>query len=159
MSSTGKILSAVGGIITLVSTFLLSLMAFTSTSFASGLGFAINLPDLFTSGDMLLIILAIVLIIFLVSGVLQIIGIANRASAIVGSILPILVAIFFIIYAFGVIPSDIAIYLDVFSGEQYFGFLPYHLQIWELGLGTFTLLGGGVIGLIGGILPREDFYY
>lgn len=158
MAGTGKILSAVGGIITIVSTFILTLEA-TPPIFVSGLGFTINLPDIFVSGDVVYIILGIVGIVFLISGIFQLIGISNRALAIIGSILPIALAIFIIVKAFGVIPTEITDYLTLLNGDQYFGFIPFHLQIWEFGLGTLTLLAGGVLGLIGGILPREEFYY
>jgi hypothetical protein len=158
MAETGKILSAIGGIVVVVSTFLLSLDGALPFVY-SGLNFAINIPTLLTSGDVIAIIGTIVFIVFLASGVFLLVGIASRAMAIIGSILPILVSILFILANIIALPAEILQFVFFFFGEQYFGFLPFHLLIWEVGLGTFTLLAGGVLGLIGGILPREEFYY
>ena len=95
----GKILVLLGALLTLVSTFFFSFGQTNGAdgrTLASGIGFLFNLPDIitdvkywvaFNGGEVLVInIVSIVLLVFLVSGVIQLAGLANRVVAIIGSI-------------------------------------------------------------------------
>ena len=96
---TGKILVLVGALLTLVSTFFISFGQTNGAdgrTLSSGIGFLFNIPEIitdvnywvaFNGGEVLVInIVSIVLLVFLVSGVIQLAGLANRVVAIIGSI-------------------------------------------------------------------------
>ena len=163
----GKVLILIGGLLTLASTFFLTFFGVVGTVYGFGLGFIFNLPDIFTDADvyafvmgtetMIVYILLIVYIVFVISGVLQLIGMASRVVAIIGSILPIVIAVLFILIGLNIL--DFESYTMLFWHESIVdGILPFDIALGDLGsLGTFTLLAGGVLGLIGGIIGSSDW--
>lgn len=132
--------------------------------YASGIGFIYNIPDIMENGDVIataigaetmeVYIVTIVPIVFLVSGVIQLIGVINRVIAVIGSII-----------ALGIVVLFVA--LDVFADMTKFGVLlideaiapgvwPLHVPMGDvetgtLSLGTITLIAGGALGIVGGI--------
>ncbi|MHA2390414.1 MAG: hypothetical protein ACXAEX_00455 [Promethearchaeota archaeon] len=175
----GKILVLVGALLTLVSTFFFSFGRTNGAdgrTFASGIGFLFNLPDImgnvsywegFMGGEtMVIYIVSIVLIVFLVSGVIQLVGLANKYVAIIGSLI--------------VLGSSIAILLAITVDISGWGLNQYSALFWappladgvwpldvpiigasgvfyqNLSLGTITLIAGGGLGLVGGILGVKD---
>lgn len=159
---TGKILILIGALLTLVSTFFFSFFA-NGSDYGWGLGFVFNIskimanPGDYVSGEsMTVYIVAIVLIVFLVSGVLQLIGLASRVVAIIGSIIVIGVGVVILIVVFDLVP-DMTPYASLLSGD------PIVDKIWPLNipiidnmsLGTITLLAGGALGLAGGIIGTD----
>ncbi len=162
----GKILILIGALLTLVSTFF---FAFFETIFpgayAYGLGFVFNIPDILSSADgyalnmgvevMIVYILAIVYIVFILSGILQLVGLASRVVAIIGSILPIAVGVLILLINLGIL--DMLEYTELFWRVAIVdGVLPFNIAIGPTALGTITLLAGGVLGLIGGIMGSGD---
>ncbi|KKN09255.1 hypothetical protein LCGC14_1048410 [marine sediment metagenome] len=165
----GKILILIGALITIASTFFLTFFVHVGDVYAFGLGFAFNIPDIFQNAEanyavpmgtemMVVYILAIVYIVFLISGVLQLVGLASRAVAIIGSILPIVVALLIIlIVQFGIL-DGMYNYTRLFWHQSIVdGYFPFDLALGNVSLGTYTLLAGGVLGLIGGIMGTSDF--
>lgn len=174
----GKVLIIIGAILTLVSTFFLSLLAVTvpvpllwmqaGSNYANGLNFFMHIPYLFTDAgtiatifgiDVYLVYIIIVLLIFFaISGIIQLIGIKSRAAGIIGSIMPIFIGIIIILGTFMTLPA-------IFGGFGTFmlddalvaGIIPFDLNLGGISLGTYTLLAGGVLGLIGGIIGPGDF--
>ncbi|MFW9823882.1 MAG: hypothetical protein ACFFE4_13140 [Candidatus Thorarchaeota archaeon] len=176
---TGKILVLVGGLLTLVSTFFFSFGRTNGAdgrTYASGIGFLFNLPEIignvaywegFMGGEtMVIYIVSIVLLVFLLSGVIQLVGLISKYVAIIGSLIVIGTSITIIL----------AITIDV-SGwglNQYSALLwapPIADGVWpldipvigasgvfyqNLSLGTITLIAGGGLGLVGGILGFKD---
>ena len=164
----GKILIVIGALLTLVSTFFLT---FGDTLFpdiyASGLGFVFNTPDVISDADgfaflmgeevMIVYILTIVYIVFLLSGILQLVGLASRVVAIIGSILPIAMGVLILLIYTEIL--DMAQYTILFWREPIVdGILPFDLPLGAVSLGTYTLLAGGVLGLVGGILGTKEDY-
>ncbi|KKK92354.1 hypothetical protein LCGC14_2703780, partial [marine sediment metagenome] len=158
----GKVLILIGGIVTLVSLFFLTLIGGLADSHYYGLGFIFNLPDIFSDADliatgwgeevMIVYILAIVFIVVLISGILQLVGLASRPVAIIGSILPIIMAILIILIRFDIL-EDWEKFLSLFYEDSIVdGILPFNIELGDISLGTYTLLAGGVLGLIGGII-------
>ena len=175
----GKILVLVGALTTLVSTFFFS---FGQTNGAdgrtliSGIGFLFNLPEIitdinywvtFNGGEaMIIYIVSITLLVFLVSGILQLVGLINRIVAIIGSLLVLSIGIVIIL----------AIMIDIpgWGLNRYSSLLwrapigdgvwPFDLPIVNvatayyqtLSLGSITLVAGGALGLVGGILGVKD---
>ncbi len=163
----GKVLILIGGIITLASTFFLAFFAVLGSIYGFGLGFIFNIPDIFSNADgyalvmdtevMIVYILTIVYIVFAISGILQLIGLASRPVAIIGSILPIVMGILILLITFGIL-DDFSSYTFLFWHDSVVdNILPFHLAIGDASLGTYTLLVGGVLGLIGGIIGSDEW--
>lgn len=152
----GKVFCILGGLLVLVGTFLFPFF-YVGTSYASYLGFLLNLGTLFTMGDSLITIMIIVFLVIMLSGIFILIGAKSRAMAIIGSLLAIIMAA----YWFLVIYMDLS-YLDnlglMFVGSALVeGIIPYPLSIGAPGLATWLFLGGGFLGFIGGIIGPSDF--
>ena len=153
---SGKNFCIFGGLLVLVATYFLTFSRF-HMNYTYGLGLIQNLGFIFGQGDIVDIIIAIVFVVFLFSGFFLIIGVKSRAAAIIGSFLAIGMGVFIIyIYYYE--------YFSVFHIKFLFfselplvdGIYPLHIAIDRVGLGTYVLLGGGVIGLIGGILGTSN---
>lgn len=161
----GKVLVIIGALLTLISTFFLAFYEAASGDFGSGLGFILNIADImanpgnYVSGQtMTVYIVAIVYIVFLISGVLQLLGLASRVFAIIGSAIVLFASIMMLLVLLNILPVY-ADYITLFEQPAIVtGILPYNLPIGSMGsLGTYTLLAGGVLGLIGGILGTSDY--
>ena len=152
----GKILYIIGGLVTLLATFLFSFHTFFPGVDFYSIGFIMNIPVLFTSGDVLYIIMTIVFIIFLLSGIFILIGGKSRVLAVIGSLFAIgggvyLILVFYIGVSFEI--SQFAfMFLDFAIVE---GILPLNIAIGTVSVGPILVLGGGVIGLIGRIIDTD----
>ncbi|MFX1572604.1 MAG: hypothetical protein ACFFB0_07640 [Promethearchaeota archaeon] len=167
----GKVLCILGGIISIVSTFILSWISLDiggTDYFAYGIGVVKNLMNMFTDAETLgttlgipgfaIYIIAVILIIFLISGIFQIIGVKSRAMAIIGSIFVILVGVLIFLGAFNVVDAP-AWVENIFGDSEPLveGIIPFDLPLGPVSLGTYILLAGGVLGLIGGIIGPESY--
>ena len=159
----GKVFIILGALLTLASTFFLSFFDAGLAGYGSGLGFVFNIGDImanpgdYVSGEsMTVYIVAIVFIVFLISGVLQLIGVASRAFAFIGSIIVIGVGVTILLAILDVVP-DLTPYKSLLEGEAIVdGILPFNLALGDASLGIYTLLAGGALGLIGGIIGIDD---
>ena len=165
----GKIFCLIGGILTLISTYLLGFgyvpvngNAFYGIAFIVNLGVVFDdmfsYAILFSGGEVVVYLIIAALILFLVSGVLLLLGTKNRIPAIIGSIMPIFISLIFVSYFFDILFSGEILYISSFMYRPSIvdGLLPLHVNVgnfgsWEMSLGTYVLLIGGIIGLIGGI--------
>ena len=161
----GKVLAFLGGILTLVGTFVFAV--FGSTGFVgSGLGFAMNLPDLFADADLIATIIGIpvalffvyvvIFIIFLASGILQMLSIRSRAVGLIFSLFPLGVGLMFILLVYtDILGITSAFFALFFIGEQYGDFYPILVNVGDLALGVYLLLAGGALGVICVFLERD----
>ncbi|MFW9972383.1 MAG: hypothetical protein ACFFDF_19510 [Candidatus Odinarchaeota archaeon] len=175
----GKILILIGALLTLFSSFFLSFGQTNGAdgrTYASGIGFLFNLPSIignigywvgFNGREaMVIYIVSIVFIVFLLSGIIQLIGLINKYVAMIGSVI--------------VIGISIAIILAVMIDSPGWGMNQYSSLLWappiangvwpldvpivgasgvfyqNLSLGTLTLIIGGSLGFAGGILGIKD---
>ncbi|MHA2036983.1 MAG: hypothetical protein ACW98X_11145 [Promethearchaeota archaeon] len=180
----GRLLVVVGAVLTLFSTFFLSFGETAGTlgrTHISGIGFLFNLPDIwgnvasweaFNGGTATLIyVFSVIFIVFVLSGVIQLIGYLNKYVAISGSVIAIVFGAFIIIFITHIPPWNINRYSSLFwSAPIVDGVLApiWPLDIYitavfpsvpayvHLSLGTITLVIGGSVGLVGGILGIKD---
>jgi len=175
MADTGKILTAIGGILVIVATFFLTWITSGGTIYY-GLNYVMNLTAMFTDAgtwasnvgfsgmSFIAYIFAIVYILFIISGIFLLIGIKVRALSIVGAIIPLVLGIFLLIfYTFGIPlgPVTQSIFSPFGGSFQIVdGIIPYGLTLdfLSLDLGALILLVGGIIGLISGFFERESYY-
>jgi hypothetical protein len=151
----GKIFCIIGGLVTLLAIFLFSFAGGAGIYFY-GIGFIQNIPTLFTSGDVLAIIMTIVFIIFLLSGIFILIGVTSRGLAITGSLFAIVVGAYFILVFYIGVPLEISQFAFMFLNTAIVeGFLPLNIAVGNASLGTILVLVGGVLGLIGGIMGPD----
>jgi uncharacterized membrane protein YphA (DoxX/SURF4 family) len=169
-----KLLTILGGIITLVATYIFSWFVVDDAGtlyYGHGLGVLFSLPYTFANAETIaaswgsgvpffvLYIVGGCLILFLFSGVLILLGTKSRAVSIIGAIMPIGIALAVISGPFSV-PPNVIDYIQPFSSEA-LGVFPIHLAIGPSGYGTsvalgnYLLLAGGILGFFGGVIPRK----
>ncbi|MHA1913986.1 MAG: hypothetical protein ACW986_11450 [Promethearchaeota archaeon] len=169
--AAGKILVLIGALLTLVSTFFFAFFHVVGDVYGSGIGFIFNIPEIMADADliatfigtevMVIYIVTIVFIVFLLSGILQLIGLINRVVALIGSIIALGIGILFMLIMWDLLP-DMNLYTILLVDNAIVdGIWPLHVPVgtFALGtvsLGTYTLVAGGGLGLVGGIIGVKD---
>lgn len=149
----GKILMILGALITIVATYVLAFYAFPPV-YGWGIGAWIKAIPIFASGDIMIIIIEIFIVLFLLAGLFQLIGVKSRAVGLIGSLLALGGFIYFMLIEFSLISST-AIYALLFVGEA-LGPLPIHVSVGSFAsLGAYVLAGGAVLGIIGTFAGRD----
>ncbi len=174
----GKILIIFGAILTLVSTFFLSLVTVdmpgailwleAGLNYGNGMNFFMHITYLFTdTGTVatqfglpvyLIYIIIVLLIFFVISGVIQLIGIKSRAAAIIGSIMPLFIGIIIILGSFMTTLPAILAGFGSFQLDSALvaGIVPFDLPLGGISLGAYLLVAGGALAFIGGIIGTSD---
>ncbi|NVM45943.1 MAG: hypothetical protein HWN79_13585 [Candidatus Lokiarchaeota archaeon] len=169
----GKILVIIGAILSILGTYVFGIYGGTGAVW-SGIGFALNTfgagfadPTLIAGAALyagamsieiwMYYIYLIIFLVFLVAGILQFVGVKSRAVGLIFSLFPLGVGIMFILLFYteilGIISGLFALF---FIGPQFADIFPILIDIGSgIGLGAFFLVGGGALGLIGSILPRD----
>ena len=161
----GKILAFLGGLITLLGTYVFALYGATGVV-GSGIGFITNIPDLFSDAEALSFLIdipvalyyvyLIIFIIFLASGVLQMLSVQSRAVGFIFSLFPLGVGLMFILLIYtdilGITSSFFAFF---FVGEQFGDFFPILVNLGDLDLGVYLLVAGGVLGVLSVFIERD----
>ena len=139
--------------------------------YVNGISFIKNLSDLFgnpntnanKTGLPLVFYYAfiVIFIILIASPILQVIGIKRKEGPLAGCIMPLLTSIFIVLYAiFGFAPLFIKL-LSVYMGDiaplsEIFPIPLTYGEHFEF-VGTYVLMGGGVISLIAGLKGSRKF--
>ena len=156
----------IAGIVTLLGTYVFAIYGVASVFAGSGIGFITNLGDLFANADAIALIsgfdvwiiylLAILFLIFLASGVLQILGVKSRVLGFIFSLFPLAVgAMIILLFYTDILGPTSGIFSLYFIGEHFGDFFPIIVNLGDVGLGAYLLVGGGVLGIIGTFLPRD----
>lgn len=166
--AAGKILSLLAAILTIVATFMLSWVSVVvpPTYYAYGIGIVKNLPAMFTNADSLGLLLGIpgfaiyiiagMLIVFLLSGIFQLIGMKSRVLGLIGSIFVLVIGILVFLGVFNIIINiDWVIYIFGDSVPIIDGIIPFDLVLGPASLGLYVLIAGGALGLVAGIMGPE----
>jgi len=163
---SGKILTILGGILTLLGTYVFAIYGVAGLFAGSGIGFITNLGDLFTNADgialflgvdvWIIYLLTILFLIFLASGILQLLGVKSRALGFIFSVFPLVVGFMIIIFFYtDILGPTTAVFTFYFIGEHFGDFFPIIVNLGDVGLGAYLLVGGGVLGILGTFLPRD----
>ena len=157
-----KGLSIFAGILTLVSMFVLSWYS-TGSEYAYGLGGVFGLLGLFSDlGNWVNYIIIACVILYLISFILQFVGVKSRATAIIGAILPLVIGVFIILDTFGLDVLGAMDYMSVFETSFTLvpGIIPFDFAIptRSESIGTYVLLLGGILSLISGFKSRSLYY-
>jgi hypothetical protein len=161
-------LAIFAAVVTILGTFVFALFGDTGLV-GSGLGFIENLDQLFSNAESnanalkinvaLYWFIVSLFFIFLVSGALQFIGVKSRVFLFIISLFPLGVGIMITLVFYTDALGDISTLFTLFMvGEQYGDIFPLLIKVGDVAFGTFLLLGGGVLGIISAILPREEYY-
>jgi len=160
----GKIFIILGALLSILGTYVFAIFLFWPGVVGSGLGFALNIIDIFALDPALLgidaiifYLMLVIFIIWLASGVLQLVGLKSKIVGIIFSLFPLGVGIMFLLVFYTTILGPISGLFTLFTiGEHFGSFFPILVDIGAgTGLGAFFLVGGGTLGLVGSILPRE----
>ena len=146
-----KISYIIGGLLTLISTYFFTFHLYFPGAHFYGIGFIMNIPTFFTSGDILEIIMAIVFIMFLLSGIFMLIGLKSRKLAIIGSSLCILGGVYFILVFYMGIFENSQFAFMFLNTELIEGIIPFYIPIGTVSMGPSFVLAGGLLSLFGGI--------
>jgi hypothetical protein len=153
----GKILCILGGIITLLATFLFSFVSFGLAHYYY-IGFLKRIIEVFTTGDIFITIMSVVFLIIMLSGIFILIGVNVRALSIIGGILAIIMGVYWILTFYFDYWIDLETLVVLFEDEALVeGIIPLAVPLGNVGLGTYLFLGGGVLGLIGGIIGPDSY--
>ena len=165
----GKILSILGGILALAATLFFSFYTFEILGITFpgyGIGIFLNFMDIIDSGEILHIIILIAYSIGVISGVLILIGAKVRVLAILGAIFALFLGVM-VLLVIGLemdLGDDLNLSVMMFMEEALVdGIIPFDIPLGLgnpfliMNLGTVLLLAGGALGLIGGIMGRDDF--
>ncbi len=169
----GKNIIFTGGIITLIGTYLFTWFqfSFVSVQYAYGVGGIMNFMDLLIPSNFyvqrldmerwMIQAIAVFMLIFLISGILQLIGKKKRIVGLVGTILPLIMGLMLVLGGTISLLGFFLRYLEIYGSPDALveGLIPIHVIIYgRAALGSFLVLAGGVLGLIGVFMSKEDFY-
>lgn len=152
----GKDFRIIGAILIILSQYLLVLYIVGAGLFWSGINGWINIPTIIATIDLAAIVYLILDLLFLLAGIIILLG---RWGAIIGSILPILLGLNIITVSLGSsIGYDLMGIFTFLAGntELVAGVIPFSFDISNMQLGAILLLAGSIFALIGGILGGES---
>ncbi len=167
MAKTGKLFALFGAIITILGTYLFTLgEVIPGTSYLYGVGGWANIGAVFqyaTSGApdaWQAWIVGITLIIYLISGLIMLLGIKSRIAAFFGSLVPLAVGIILILGTFGVsVLGMYGLYFLFLTGAPVVANvipLTFEYSFMSLGWGTILVTLGGLLVLVSVFMTRED---
>lgn len=154
------LLIVIAAVLTILGTWLFALFPSFPPLVGSGLGFAMNIPMIIgidPGADAVVFYLMLVLFIaWLASGVLQLVGLKSRIVGIIFSLIPLAIGIMFVLLVYTTVLGPMtATFFLMTSGEVIGGFIPILVEIGGMGLGVYFLLAGGVLGIVGSVMPKE----
>jgi hypothetical protein len=161
----GKTFTFLGGILTLLGTYVFAVYGGAAVV-GSGIGFILNLSDLFgeaeTNATLLSIPLGLyyvfltIFIIFLASGILQMLSRRSRAVGFIFSLFPLGVGLMLFLVAYTDILGNKAGFFTIyFASEQFGDFFPILIELGYLDLGAYFLVAGGILGVISVFSERD----
>lgn len=167
MAKTGKVFALVGAILTILGTYFFTLgQSIGPDTYLYGIGGWANIGGLFqyaVSGApdaWQAWIVAILMIIFLISGLIMLLGVKSRIAAFFGCLIPLAVATIIILGAFGVsVLGMYGLYFLYLTGNPIIPNvfpLTFEYSFMTLGWGAIIIALGSLLVLISVFMSRED---
>ena len=175
MGNAGKVLAIIGGIFSFLAIFLLTWVdSDIYIVYVSGIGGAMNIPDLFgTFGDILAAVLGMdgwiiyvilaVEVLLLLSWIFELIGAKVRFLAFLGGFFPFVIGLFlilgplvsvdFLTKIFGIIS-----YVGAQPDQLVTNIIPFNLGFADIALGAVIMTLGGLLGIISSFMKRDDLF-
>jgi len=165
MAKAGKIIALIGAILTILGTFLFSLMGNPGTGFYVYGWSMLNIDDIFVlaasdPSAWMFYIIGVIAILYFLSGFIQLLGIKSRIAAFFGSLIPLAISVFVLLAVFGVyIDIGMIIGLLLSRPELATGIFPVSFEygFMSFGLGTIIIGVGSLLTLITTFMTREDY--
>lgn len=182
LSKARSVLIVLGAIFSILGTFVFAIYG-SGGYVGSGIGFIMNAfvgnlppsmgPSFITDANywavnigidvVLFYVVLVVFFIFIIAGFLQLTGLKSRIVGVIFSLFPLGVGVMFLLLSFTDILGPISGSLgDMFAGEPVGGYLPYLIDLGTflppytgVGFGSFFLVGGGLLGLIGSVISKD----
>ena len=161
MGAARVLLIVIGAVLTLLGTYVFALFPSFPPLVGSGLGFAMNLPAIFTTTPdpsiaIVFYLLLVLFIAWLASGVLQLVGLKSKIVGAIFSLVPLAIGVmFFLLVYTSILGPMTATFFLMTSGEVYFDLIPMFIELGGIGLGVYFLVAGGALGFIGSLLPKD----
>jgi hypothetical protein len=164
MAKAGKILALIGAILTILGTFFFTLFQSIPGEYIYGAGGMFNIDDIFIYGTSgapdawISWIIGPILIIYLISGFIQLLGMKSRAASIIGAILPLVVAIFITLAMLDIVVPHTIVYLVSLSAPPIVpNFIPiaFEYSFMNFGFGFILIALGGLLSLVSGFISRN----
>ncbi|MHA1111022.1 MAG: hypothetical protein ACTSR4_04875 [Candidatus Hodarchaeales archaeon] len=164
MAKAGKVLALIGAILTILGTFLFSLMGDPGTGVYVYGWSMLNIDDVFViaasdPSAWMFYIVGIVAILYFLSGFIQLLGVKSRIAALFGALIPLAVAVF-VVLAFTGVYIDIAFIIAVLFSrpELATGIFPvsFEYAFMDLGFGAILIALGSLLALTSVFMSRED---
>ncbi|MFX1365884.1 MAG: hypothetical protein ACFFCE_17375 [Promethearchaeota archaeon] len=161
----GKVLAFLGGVLTLLGTYVFAIIG-ANHIVGSGITFAIKIPELFENADpnstaldipvALYYVYLVLFIIFLASGILQMLSIQSRAVGFIFSLFPLAVSLMFIMLLYtNILGTTSGFFAVIFLDDQYGDIFPFLIELGDVDLGAYLLLAGGVLGILSVFMERD----
>ncbi|GAH92616.1 hypothetical protein ES705_08550 [subsurface metagenome] len=167
-----KIFIILGALLSILGTYVFAIYGIAGTV-GSGIGFFLNTigggladPTLFAGASAyasglgievwVYYIFVIIFLIFLAAGILQLIGLKSRIAGLIFSLFPLGVGIMLILVFYTDALGLKSLFFTIFfAGEQYGNFFPILVNLGDIDLGVYLILGGGALGVISTFLERD----
>ena len=165
MAKAGKVLVLIGAILTLLGTFLFSLMGDPGTGiFVYGWSM-LNIDDIFVlaasdPSAWMFYIIGVIAILYFLSGFIQLLGIKSRIAAFFGALIPLAMAVFVVLAVTGVyIDIGLIIAFLLSRPELATGIFPvsFEYAFMDLGFGAILIALGSILAIVSAFMTREDF--
>ena len=164
MAKAGKIVALIGAILTLVGTYFFTLVEGPLVGmYVYGAGGMFNIDDMITSaisgGEWQSWILIVAVILYLLSGFIQLLGIKSRIAAFFGSLLPLTVCVLTVLLIAGVGWIFLLVIFVLGADPLVTNVLPvtFEYGFMSFGLGTIIVGLGGLLSLVSVFMSRDDF--
>ncbi|MFW9989989.1 MAG: hypothetical protein ACFFC3_15175 [Candidatus Odinarchaeota archaeon] len=163
--AAGKVFAFLGGILTLVGTYIFALYGDIG-AVGSGIGFILNLDEIFENADAfatlmdipiaLFYVYLVIFLIFLASGILQMLSIRSKAVGFIFALFPLGVGIMFILLVYtDILGITSAFFAIFFGGEQFGDIFPILVPLGDIALGVYLILAGGVLGVLSVFMEHD----
>ena len=164
MVKAGKIIALVAGLLTILGTFFFSLFSVPLNQYVYGAGGMFNIDDLFIYGvsgqpdAWISWIVGPILILYLISGFIMLLGMKSKIAAILGSILPLFVSFSLFFAWIDLAPPYIAYFATLSAEPIIQDFIPFTFEygFMIIGLGSFIIAVGGILSLVSGFFTRDS---